>query len=279
MLYKTLGLKEADHSVFYCHTSPGRCVYLIVYVDDIVITGNDVATISQLKKHLFSHFQTKDQEHLKYFLGIEVSQSKEGIVISQRKYRRLVGKLIYLTITRPDLSFAVGLVSQFMQAPHIDHWNVVLRILRYIKRLQDKDYYMRTKEIIEFLDTVIKKQNVVAQSSVEAEYQAMALITCEFIRIKQLIQELRFCEDHPMKLYCDNQAALHIASDPVFHERTKHIEVDCHFGREKLLSKEIITEFVNSSEQLADVMTNSLRGPRIQFLCSKLGSYNLYAPT
>nr|KYP40128.1 Retrovirus-related Pol polyprotein from transposon TNT 1-94 [Cajanus cajan] len=343
------GLKrsEADHSVFYCHTSPGRCVYLIVYVDDIVITGNDVATISQLKKHLFSHFQTKDLGHLKYFLGIEVAQSKEGIVISQRKYaldileetgmtdyrpidspmdpnqklmtdqgepfreperyRRLVGKLIYLTITRPDLSFAVGVVSQFMQVPHIDHWNAVLRILRYIKKAPGQGLLYEDKgdnRISGYCDAdwagcpidrrsttgycvflggnliswKSKKQNVVARSSAEAEYRAMALITCEFIWIKQLIQELRFCENHPMKLYCDNQAALHIASNLVFHERTKHIEVDCHFVREKLLSKEIITEFVNSSEQLADVMSKSLRGPRIQFLCSKLGSYNLYAP-
>ena len=156
------------------YTSPGKCVYLIVYVDDIVITWNDDAKISQLKQHLFSHFHTKDLGCLKYFLGIEVAQSKEGIVISQRKYaldileetgmtncrpidspmdpnqklmldqggpfpdperyRRLVGKLIYLTITRPDLSFVVGVVSQFMQDPHIDHWNVVIRILRYIKK-------------------------------------------------------------------------------------------------------------------------------------------------
>ena len=63
-----------------------RCVYLVVYVDDIVITGNDQEKISQLKEHLFSHFQTKDLEKLKYFLGIEVAQSKDGIIISQRKY-------------------------------------------------------------------------------------------------------------------------------------------------------------------------------------------------
>nr|KYP34329.1 Copia protein [Cajanus cajan] len=75
-----------------------------------------------------------------------------------------------------------------------------------------------------------------------------------------------------------NLSKLHIVSNPVFHERTKHIEVDCHFVREKLLSKEIVIEFVTSNEQLADVMTKSLRGPRIQFLCSKLGAYNLYAP-
>ncbi|XP_020205955.1 uncharacterized protein LOC109791109 [Cajanus cajan] len=222
------------------------------------------------------------------------------------RYRRLVGKLIYLTITRPDLSFAVGIVSQFMQAPHIDHWNAVLRILRYIKKAPGQGLLYEDKgdsQISGYCDAdwagcpidrrsttgycvflggnliswKSKKQNVVARSSAEAEYRAMALITCELMCIKQLLQELKFCEGHPMKLYCDNQAALHIASNPVFHERTKHIEVDCHFVREKLLSKEIVTKFVTSNEQLADVMTKSLRGPRIQFLCSKLGAYNLYA--
>nr|KYP34889.1 hypothetical protein KK1_044100 [Cajanus cajan] len=167
------------------------------------------------------------------------------------RYRRLVWKLIYLTITRPDLSFAVGVVSQFMQAPHIDHWNVVLRILRYIKKASGQGLLYEDKRenrISGYCDAnwagcsidrrfttgycvflggnliswKSKKQNVVARSSAEAEYRAMALITCEFIWIKQLIQELRFCENHPMKLYCDNQAALHIASNPVFHENQAH---------------------------------------------------------
>ncbi|KOM49185.1 hypothetical protein LR48_Vigan08g001200 [Vigna angularis] len=343
------GLKrcEADHSVFYGYSTPDKCVYLMVYVDDIVITGNDVARIAQLKDHLFNHFQTKDLGRLKYFLGIEVAQSKEGVIISQRKYaldileetgltdckpidspmdsnkklmkdhgepfsdperyRRLVGKLIYLTITRPDLSYPVGVVSQFMQNPHIDHWNAVVRILRYVKGNPGHGLLYENKgstELEGYCDAdwagcpndrrsttgycvllggnlvswKSKKQSVVARSSAEAEYRSMAIATCELIWIKQLLQELKFCENKPMKLYCDNQAALHIASNPVFHERTKHIEIDCHFIREKLLSKDLITEFVNSNEQFADIFTKSLRGPRIQFICSKLGAYDLYAP-
>ena len=72
----------ANHSVFYHHTSSGQCIYLIVYVDDIVITGNDQGDIQRLKQHLFSHFQTKDLGKLKYFLGIEIAQSTFGVVMN-----------------------------------------------------------------------------------------------------------------------------------------------------------------------------------------------------
>ncbi|RVW57668.1 Retrovirus-related Pol polyprotein from transposon RE2 [Vitis vinifera] len=133
----------ADHSVFYHHNSLGQCIYLVVYVDDIVITGSDQDGIQKLKQHLFTHFQTKDLGKLKYFLGIEIAQSSSSVVLSQRKtgeplgdpgrYRRLVGKLNYLTITRPDISFPVSVVSQFLQSPCDSHWDVVIRILRYIK--------------------------------------------------------------------------------------------------------------------------------------------------
>ena len=123
-----------------------------------------------------------------------------------------------------------------------------------------------------------KKQDVVARSSAEAKHRAMTLATCELIWLKHLLQELRFGKDEQMKLICDNQTALHISSKPVFHERTKLIEVDCHFIREKIASGGMTTSFVNSNDQLANIFTESLRGPWIKYVYDKLGAFDLYAP-
>ena len=189
-----------NHSVFYHHTSSGQCIYLIVYVDDIVITGNDQDGIKRLKQHLFSHFQTKDLGKLKYFLGIEIAQSKSGVVMNQRKYaleilgetgmldckpldtpmdpnaklvlgqkeplydlgryQRLVGKLNYLTITRIDISFSVSVVSQFLQSPCDSHWDVMIRILHYIKGTQGQGVLYKTEVTPRLSDIVMQTGQV-----------------------------------------------------------------------------------------------------------------------
>ncbi|XP_070053380.1 secreted RxLR effector protein 161-like [Nicotiana tomentosiformis] len=162
-------------------------------------------------------------------------------------------------MTRPDISFPVSVVSQFMDFPCDSHWDAVVRILRYIKSAPDKGLLFEDRgheHIVGYKDAdwagspsnrrsisgycvliggnfvswKSKKQNVVARSSA----------TCELVWIKQLLKELKFGVISQMELVCDNQVALHIASNPVFHESTKHIEIDCHFIREE--SQEILLQ-------------------------------------
>jgi hypothetical protein len=337
---------QTDHSVFSLTSARGK-VLLIVYVDDIIITGDDQQGIGELKTFLHQQFHTKDLGKLRYFLGIEVARSKEGISLSQRKYvldiledtgllgakpvetpmdpnvklcvdqgellhnpdqyRRLVGKLNYLTITRPDISFAVSLVSQFMSAPRHPHWEAVLRIVKYLKLHPGRGLLYRASghlRVEAFTDSdwaggpsdrrsttgycvflggnlvnwKSKKQTVVARSSAEAEYRAMAHTTCEVVWLRSFLEEIGFSVQLPMQLYCDNQAAIHIASNPVFHERTKHIEVDCHLVREKLTGGVIATPYVSTGAQLADMFTKSLFKPRLELLCNKLGLFDIYSP-
>ena len=336
---------HADSSLFVRTGSVGKLVVLI-YVDDIIITGDNIDEINTLKHSLHQKFAIKDLGVLKYFLGIEMATSPKGLFLSQRKYvidllqevkmidckpartpldsklkldlegeplsnishyQRLVGKLIYLTITRPDITYAVSLVSQFMHAPTEAHLNVVKRILRYLKGSIGRGIIMKNNghtQIMAYTDadwagnaidrksttgycTFVggnivtwksKKQNVIARSSAEAEYRAMASTACELIWLKSLISDLGFLSNKPMSLFCDNQAAMHIASNPVFHERTKHIEVDCHYVREQVQSKVIQTTFTRSHDQLADVFTKSLASTQFQRLLSKLGSINPFDP-
>ena len=123
-----------------------------------------------------------------------------------------------------------------------------------------------------------KKQSVVARSSAEAKYRAMALAACELVWLKQLLQELQFGDVTQMTLVCDNQVAFNISSNLFFHERIKHIEIDCHFIRKKIVFRDIKIEFVNSSDQLTNIFTKSLWELRIGYICNKLGTYDLYAP-
>ena len=107
----------------------------------------------------------------------------------------------------------------------------------------------------------------------------MASTASEIIWLKSLLQDLGFHSTQPIKMFCDNQAAIHIASNPVFHERTKHIEVDCHFIRENVQAGVISTPFVRSGEQLADIFTKSIPAAKFHEILSKLGSIDIFAPT
>lgn len=124
-----------------------------------------------------------------------------------------------------------------------------------------------------------KKQSVVARSSAEAEYRAMAHGVCEMLWLKRVMDELKRPIEVPMKLYCDNQAAISIAHNPVQHDRTKHIEIDRHFIKEKLEGGVICMPFVPSTQQIADILTKGLCRPNFERLASKLGMMNIYAPT
>ncbi|KAM2583718.1 hypothetical protein TB2_044793 [Malus domestica] len=344
-----VGFKQstADYSLFTCTTAHSITVVLI-YVDDMIITGNNHEAIQRLKQSLHHQFRIKDLGPLKYFLGIEVARSQQGISISQRKYildilddagllgacpvdfpmeqdlklrptdgellkdptryRRIVGRLIYLTITRPDITFSVNNLSQFMNQPRKPHLEAAIRVLKYLKGTPGQGLFFPSTDALQlsgycdaswasclttrrsvtgycvFLGKSLiswktKKQHTVSRSSAEAEYRSMAAITCELTWLRYLLQDLQVSHAAPAHVYCDNKAALHIAANPVFHERTKHIELDCHLVREKLHSGMIATRFTPSKHQLADIFTKALGKATFHSLLSKLGIQNIHAPT
>ncbi|RVW37167.1 Retrovirus-related Pol polyprotein from transposon RE1 [Vitis vinifera] len=247
---------------------------LLIYVDDILITGNDPVSIATTKKFLHSHFHLKDLDDLKYFLGIEVSASKNGIFISQRKYaleiiedagllgaapidtpmerglklsdksdllkdqgryRRLVGRLIYLTVSRPDITYAVHVLSRLCINRERLIWKQRSE-LYVISRMHLVRVHYRLLCIpwtfTDFLEIKATENSVTLFS--EAEYRAMTGACCELTWLRYLLKDLGVLHQEPVLLYCDNKAALHIAANPVFHERTRHIEMDCHYIRDKI---------------------------------------------
>lgn len=124
-----------------------------------------------------------------------------------------------------------------------------------------------------------KKHATVSHSSVEAKYRSMATATSELVWLKSLLASLVVFLDQRMKLFCNSQAAMHIAKNPVFHERTKHIEIDCHFVSERLVSGDLVLSYLPSNQQPADIFTKALGTKQFLHLHAKLGLINPHAPT
>lgn len=332
---------RCDPSLFV-YSKDHTCIFVLIYVDDILITGSCPSLVQNLIDKLDTQFALKQLGQLDYFLGVEVKHLPGGaLLMTQSKYirellaranmsdskgisspmpascklskigtdtvsdphhfRSIVGALQYATLTRPDIAYSVNKVCQFMANPLESHWKAVKRILRYLKGSQhlglvlkpasvgnsyslvaysdadwanDPDDRRSTSGSCIFLGPNLvswssKKQNLVARSSTEAEYRGMAHTTAELLWIKSLLTELGVSFTTP-QLLCDNLSAVSLSHNPVLHARTKHMELDIHFVREKVVAKALQVRHIPAQDQIADTFTKPLSTPRFCDLRTKL---------
>ncbi|GKA19577.1 RNA-directed DNA polymerase [Tanacetum coccineum] len=269
-----------DHSLFV-KTKDESFTAALVYVDDVLITSNSPSEIQHLKQALDTKFTIKDLGLAKYFLGIEICNTANGTHLNQRKYildlltdaRRLVGRLFYLTMIRPDISYDVQHLSQFVSSPKDVHLQAAIHLLKYLKGSVSKGLFYPIQphlKVIGFSDAdwasclmtrksligyciflshslvtwKTKKQATVSRSSTEAEYRRMATTTYELLWLSFLFKDLHIPVKLPIALFCDNKFAQQIAANPCFHDRTKHMAIDCHFTGEKVADGFLQTAFI-----------------------------------
>ncbi|KAL0377966.1 UNVERIFIED_CONTAM: Retrovirus-related Pol polyprotein from transposon RE2 [Sesamum radiatum] len=268
------GFIQSSHD--YClfiKVTPLGLFALLVYVDDVLVADTGLSNAKAATTPLPP--------------GIKFSTTAENQLLNPESYRRLIGRLLYLSFSRPDISHATQQLSQYMQTPCQQHWNAALHLVKYLKgtpciglffpaeanfslkAYSDADWAacVDTRRSLTgyciFLGSTLiswktKKQITVSRSTAEVEYRSMGTTVCELTWIFNLLQDLNITIPTPIPFLCDNRAALHIVANPVFHERTKHLEIDCHLIRDKYKNGFIAPSHVPSKAQLADVFTKSL---------------------
>ncbi|XP_051139087.1 uncharacterized mitochondrial protein AtMg00810-like [Andrographis paniculata] len=333
--------------VLFIRRSPAGIIILLLYVDDMVTTGDDTSGISDLQTYLHRHFDMKNLGQLHYFLGLEISDAPDGIYLSQAKYasdfisrlglndsqivstplegncrlapfdgtpledpsryRQLGGSLIYLTVTRPDIAHAVHVIAQFMANPRTVLYAAVLSILHYVKGtlphglhffadsplvlagFSDVDWvgdptncFFITGYCFFLRSSLVswrnKKQTLVSRPSVESEYRAVADSTSELLWLRQLLSNLRVPQPSSTSLHYDSTSAIQISHNDVFHERTKHIEIDYHFVRQHVRASTVHLSYVSSEDQTVDIFTKYLFLGRFSTLLSKLKLVSILPP-
>ena len=315
-----------EHAL-YVKKKKGNLLFVALYVDDLIFMGNNEEMIKDFKEAMTREFEMTDLGLMKYFLGLEVKQGKSGIFVSQEayakdilkknkmedcnpvatpmelgaklskfdegdrvdanKYRSLVGSLRYLTCTRPDIAYSVGIVSRFMEEPKYSHLKAIKRILRYIRGTVSLGlFYSETHEykLVGYSDSdwcgdiddrkstsgyvfymgdtaftwVSKKQPIVTLSTCEAEYVAASWCVCHAIWLRNLLCELKLQQNEATEIRVDNKSAIELAKNPVHHERSKHIDVRFHFIREHVKKGKVRLSHVASRDQVADIFTKPL---------------------
>lgn len=325
---RSLGFQasKADTSLFILHTSTNTA-YLLLYVDDIILTANSNQFLSSIILSLCREFSMTDLGPLRHFLGIQVHQTRTGLFLSQTQYakdilqqagmahcnpvstpidtksklssttgdpvddpteyRRLAGALQYLTLTRPDITYAVQQACLFMHSPRTTHMQILKRVLRYISGTINHGLHLHKSSghhLIAYSDAdwagcpdtrrstsgycvfyggnlvswSSKRQPTVSRSSAEAEYRGVANAVSEACWLRLLLQELRRPLTQATVVFCDNVSAQYLSTNPVQHQRTKHIEIDLHFVRDKVALGEVKVLHVPSASQYADIFTKGL---------------------
>ncbi|XP_057791180.1 uncharacterized mitochondrial protein AtMg00810-like [Salvia miltiorrhiza] len=235
--------------------------------------------------------------------GIKLSKNVGGEKVDPTLFKSLVGSLRYLTCTRPDILYATGLVSRYMENPTTTHFKAAKRILRYLKGTLDyglfysntHDYKLvgysdsdwagdndgrkSTSGFVFFMgDTAFtwmsKKQPIVTLSTCEAEYVAATSSVCHAVWLRSLLEELGWPQKEPTTICVDNKSAIALSKNPVFHNRSKHIDTRFHYIRECIAKKEVQVEYVKSQDQVADIFTKPLKFEDFIKLRSLLGMIN-----
>ena len=309
-------------------------------VDDLVFTGSDEKMVEDFKGDMMMPYAMSDLGLLHYFLGIETCQNEESVFICQKKYaktllerfrmsncksiaiplvvneklkkedgsnevdaslyRSLVGSLLYLTATRPDIMYATSLLSRFMHKPSQTHFGAAKRVLRYIQGTLDFGImYERNVEtkLFGFCDSdwggcvddmrstsgyvfslgsgviscASKKQQTVAQSTAEAEYVSESLATSQAIWLRRILEDIGEKQGEATQLFCDNKSAIAMTKNPVYHSRTKHIALKHHFIREAVEDDEIVIKYCNTEDQVADILTKALPKDKFQYFRKMMG--------
>ncbi|KAD2806009.1 hypothetical protein E3N88_39386 [Mikania micrantha] len=223
--------------------------------------------------------------------GLKLSKEDDSLNVDPTQFRKWIGCLRYLTHTRPDLSYSVGYVSRFMQSPKETHKQALKQILRYVKGTTglglkyerqgsktlygysdssysiDRDDGKSTSGLVFFYDGApvawnSQKQATVALSSCEAEFMAATSAACQAIWLQRLLAEILGEKEEKVTIKVDNQSALALTRNPVFHGRSKHIDTRYHFIRECVEEGRIKVENVSGTEQIADILTKAL--PRLK---------------
>ncbi|KAK6115602.1 hypothetical protein DH2020_007871 [Rehmannia glutinosa] len=235
--------------------------------------------------------------------SVKMDMDADGKAVDQTRYRALIGSFLYLTPSRLDITFVVGVCERFQSTPKESHMTAAKRILRYLKGCQevglwypkeggfkligysDSDYAgcrvdrKSTSGTCQMLGNIwvslfSKKQNSLATPTAEAEYIVAGSCCAQVLWMKQELRDYEI-EEKVIPIMCDNTSAIAIAQNPVLLSRTKHIDVRYHFIRDHVEKKDITLEYISTDKQLADIFTKPLCQSKFEKLKNELGLIEL----